>query len=130
MTEDEARHILNDSLLRADVVRVHWYELVEHQGLKIPLCRSTVHRWMMRSGCTHDRAQQAYYTDDHDRPDVVEYREQYTEALRTISLYLSLWVHVCKDLSSQALDALSEDVDRQEVFEYVNRKGLSVWNST
>lgn len=43
--------------------------------------------------------------------------------MRRISLRLPLWVPVgWNALSSQALDALLEDIDRREAYEYVDRK--------
>lgn len=56
-TVDEVFPFVKDTLLRADVVGVYFYTLFKKHGLKIPVSRWTVHRWMITSGCTHHRAQ-------------------------------------------------------------------------
>ncbi|CAM9740489.1 unnamed protein product, partial [Sphacelaria rigidula] len=40
-----------------------------HSTLHIPT--STVHSWVTKLGCTYERHSQSYYTDGHERPDVV-----------------------------------------------------------
>lgn len=47
-------------------------------GLTLPISQTTPHSWMIKLGCKFDHAKQSYYTDSHERADVVEYRGRHT----------------------------------------------------
>lgn len=65
VTVDRVPHHMTDELLKAHIVGVdvHFGVLVENHRQKIPVSRYTVHRWMVRGGCTYDEARQTYYPD-------------------------------------------------------------------
>ena len=47
-------------------------------SLALPISKTTTYSWMIKRGCNFDRAKQSYYTDGHERADVVEHRGEYT----------------------------------------------------
>lgn len=55
-------------------------------GLTLPICKTTTHAWMIKLGCNFDRAKQSYYSDGHERADVVEHRGEYTRRRRRLAL--------------------------------------------
>eukprot|EP01043_Picozoa_sp_COSAG02_P043525 COSAG02_NODE_3799_length_6215_cov_11.385710_1_plen_882_part_00 len=70
---------------------------LEKYGVKFPVCRDTVWHWMLRAGaqCTRDGNTQTYYTDNHNRPDVVEYREKdYTPHMLDIEDRMYAWLQL------------------------------------
>eukprot|EP00981_Chlorochromonas_danica_P011863 scaffold4320_cov172-Ochromonas_danica.AAC.1 len=40
-----------------------------------PLTRSTVHEWMLAAGADYHAVSKTYYTDNHDTPDNIKYRD-------------------------------------------------------
>ena len=66
-------------------------ERLDKYGLSLPVSSTTVHSWMVKLGCTYDRAGQSYYTDGHERKDVVEYRKEYVRAKRRHALRQPCW---------------------------------------
>ncbi|CAN0586689.1 unnamed protein product, partial [Laminaria digitata] len=57
---------------------------LEKYGLSLPISTSTTHSWMIKLGCTYDRAKQWFYTDAHEREDVVENRGCYIRQKRRV----------------------------------------------
>ena len=45
--------------------------MLEKYGLSLPISTSTTHSWLIKLGCKYDRAHQSFYTDAHERKDVV-----------------------------------------------------------
>ena len=64
---------------------------------------------MIKLGCTYERHTQSYYTDGHERPDVVESRKVYIRQKRVIALRQPVWVQIVKSsLSQQELERLDD----------------------
>ena len=76
MTADKTQKYINNILFAGEggMQRLAYY------GLTPPISKTTVHAWMIKHDCKFDRAQQSYYTDGHERADVVEHREEYTSS--------------------------------------------------
>lgn len=51
---------------------------LEKHGINVQMgpSRDTAHLWMIKSGCKWTKAKVCYYTDNHNREDVVKYRDQ------------------------------------------------------
>lgn len=95
VTVHQAWQFVNNCLLRPDKCGMSAVDLHEKYGLSLPLSQNTERRWMKRAGCKYERATQTYYTDGHNKPDVVKYRDEtHIEQLWRISLRLPLWVQV------------------------------------
>lgn len=60
-------------------------------GLTLPISSTTVHSWMVKLGCKYERAVQSYYTDGHEREDVVQYRGVYCREKRRHALRQPCW---------------------------------------
>ena len=60
-------------------------------NLENGLSRSTVHCWMLWSGCKYEESKQCYYTDFHNRPDVLAYRNKYIAERHRLALLQPLW---------------------------------------
>ncbi|CAM9286210.1 unnamed protein product [Sphacelaria rigidula] len=97
---------------------------LERYNLTLPISASTIHSWVTKLGCTYERHSQSYYTDGHERPDVVESRNEYIKQKRGIALRQPLWVHVEKSsLSEQelakfeVLKGTGDETDDAEVYE-------------
>ncbi|CAN0187432.1 unnamed protein product [Laminaria digitata] len=106
---------------RVTVQRVHKYVnevLLAREGgllklgeynLTLPISRSTIHSWMIKLGCTYERHTQSYYTDGHERPDVVESRKVYIRQKRVIALRQPVWVQIMRSaLTPQELERLDD----------------------
>ena len=89
---------------------------LDKYGLSSPVSSTTVHSWMVKLGCTYDRAGQSYYTDGHERKDVVEYRKEYVRAKRRHALRQPCWKRVeWEPLTADeksSFDALVESEDK------------------
>lgn len=98
------------------LVREGGLERLDKYGLSLPVSSTTVHSWMVKLGCTYDRAGQSYYTDGHERKDVVEYRKEYVRAKRRHALRQPCWKRVeWEPLTADeksSFDALVESEDK------------------
>lgn len=72
------------------------------------ISRDTAHRWMLLHGCSYEKYTRTYYTDSHNSPSTVSYRNtEYIPKLDVISVREPLWVSVREqDASQAALDHL------------------------
>ena len=62
------------------------------------ICLNTAHRWLLHLGYSYDFNKKTYYTDGHERPDVVADREnRFLSAYFSLELYCHRWVHLTKD---------------------------------
>jgi hypothetical protein len=69
----------------------------EDNKLNLPVSLSCVHSWMLRVGCSYDAFKKTYYTDNHDRPDVVEDRVRYGEENVVFSKRKPLWAQLPRE---------------------------------
>lgn len=71
---------------------------------------------MVRLSCKYDRHNHSYYTDGHERDDVVPYRKEYIKLTRRLSLRQPLWVLVEKaslsEAETTALEGIRERGDK------------------
>ena len=71
------------------------YQNLESFHLKLPLNTTTVHRWMLRCGASYRKGKQTYYTDNHDTPENINYRNNvYIPKLTELSKRLPEWISV------------------------------------
>lgn len=84
----KARHDEEDPHVHHHVIFANegGIEKLEEYELTFPVSLSTVHSWMIRLGCKYDRHRQSYYTDGHERPDVVESRKKYLKQKLKLAL--------------------------------------------
>lgn len=68
---------------------------LEDFGINMPFAHSTIHRWMIKCGARYYAAKQSHYTDHHDAPDTIKYRETvYIPTMNLLSLRAAEWVTV------------------------------------
>ena len=67
---------MRDLINKGDDEGLQMKQFVEHRGIKLSLgiCRRTAYNWMILAGMKFTETRQTYYTDAHNRPDVVKYR--------------------------------------------------------
>lgn len=83
--------------------------MLEKYNLIVPIARCTIHSCLKKLGCTYERHSQSYYTDGHERPDVVESRKGYVSKGRKFALRKPLWVRVeTASLSPQELERFND----------------------
>ncbi|CAN0077014.1 unnamed protein product [Scytosiphon promiscuus] len=91
LTVHAVREYINKELFAdemKDASRLPLYQV------NIPVSLSTTHQWMIRLGCKYERATKSYYTDTHEKEEVVKYRGQYVTQKRKLALRQPLWVQV------------------------------------
>ena len=64
---EKVREYINNVLLAREGGNL----MLEKYGLSLPISTSTTHSWLIKLGCKYDRAHQSFYTDAHERKDVV-----------------------------------------------------------
>ncbi|CAB1097803.1 unnamed protein product [Ectocarpus sp. CCAP 1310/34] len=70
--------------------------LLSHQ-VNLPVSMVTTHSWIIALGCKYERATKSFYTDGHEKKDVVVYRGKYIDVKRKLALRQPLWVRVQRD---------------------------------
>ncbi|CAB1102065.1 unnamed protein product [Ectocarpus sp. CCAP 1310/34] len=65
--------------------------------VNLPVSMATTHSWMIALGCKYERATKSFYTDGHEKKDVVVYRGKYIDVKRKLALRQPLWVRVQRD---------------------------------
>ncbi|CAM9757798.1 unnamed protein product [Sphacelaria rigidula] len=99
---------------------------LERYSLTLPISASTIHSCVTKLGCTYERHSQSYYTDGHERPDIVESRNEYIKEKREIALGQPLWEHVENASLSEheqelanfeVLEGTGDETDDAEVYE-------------
>jgi hypothetical protein len=86
------------SVLINDFLRALPESIVEEHGILLPLNRSTSYRWMLALGARRVTYVKSYYTDRHEAPDVVAYRNTYLDIVNThIEPRLMHWVVMTSD---------------------------------
>lgn len=104
LTVKQVQAYINDTLFAND-----WSRLLQKHELALPVSLSTTHSWMIKLGCKYERASISFYTDGHERPDVVAYRGEYIKLKRKFALRQAVWVRVQKEsLSADELRRLND----------------------
>ena len=70
-----ARKHLGGAPSKAEIL-VETQQMCSSNGLQYPICRSTVHAWMVKAGMVTGDFQQNYMTDTHNKPAVVKFRDE------------------------------------------------------
>lgn len=65
--------------------------------VKMPVSMPTTLAWMKCLGCKHERHTKTYYTDTHEKEEVVKDRGEYIEKKRKMALRQPMWVRVHRD---------------------------------
>ena len=87
---EKVREYINNVLLAREGGNL----MLKKYGLSLPISTSTTHSWLIKLGCKYDRAHQSFYTDAHERKDVVENRGWYVREKRRLALRQSCWKSV------------------------------------
>ena len=95
----ESTKVFINNLLRSNVLGDEGKEMIEFLeqrgiSLKKGICRRTTYNWMISAGMEYKESTITYYTDGHNRPDVVAYRNEYIDRRSKISLRQPLYVKV------------------------------------
>ena len=86
---DAVWEYLNNDLLKNEAAHL------DKHGLSLPISRSTAWAWIHKIEDTaHQEASKHYYTDNHEKPEVVEYRRKYVERQMALELRKPVWVQV------------------------------------
>ncbi|CAM9392075.1 unnamed protein product [Hapterophycus canaliculatus] len=94
-----------------DLARLHSYQVT------LPVSLFTAHSWMIKLGCQYERATKSFYTDGHERKDVVEYRGEYIQMRRKLALRQNVWTQLRKASLSPT------ELERIEHFKGANPEG-------
>lgn len=113
---------INKTLLTEEHTSMGDAKMRDAYGIVKPVSRGLVHSWMRRADCQFDRATQTYYTDGHNKPEVVADRLVYLAKLRRLSLRQPVWVQVPrKHLTDEIMTSIHHDGLPCEVFEYEDK---------
>ena len=97
--------LVQDFILNVEVPRLIHYpmeqsgdeltkeEFLKENGLK-KICSNTVHRWMRFLGFKRDRYRKGFYTDNHEREDVVVHRIEYCIQFLKLEIRAAVWVQL------------------------------------
>ena len=113
MRDEQGNVILDD-----DGNEIFERDRLEKYGVEFPVCRDTVFHWMIRAGavCTRDGNTQTYYTDNHNRADVVEYREKdYTPHMLDIEDRMYVWLQLSTTELAQIQEHHPDLTPRREI---------------
>lgn len=61
----------------------------------------TVRRWMKVAGFSYCEHKKHYYVDNHEHPNIVKYRKEFTERYLKREKYMYRWVHVTVEVAEQ-----------------------------
>lgn len=121
LTVSKVVDYINNTLLTEKHTSMGDAKMKDVYGIVRPVSRGLVHSWLRRADCKFDRATQSYYTDGHNKPEVVASRLVYLAKLRRISLRQPVWVQMpLADLSEEAVKSIEHDGLRCEVYKYVH----------
>ena len=85
---------MRDLINKGDDEGLQIKQFVEHRGIKLSLgiCRRTAFNWMILAGMKFTETRQTYYTDAHNRPDVVKYRTEYIARRKELALRQPVYI--------------------------------------
>ncbi|CAN0302378.1 unnamed protein product [Ascophyllum nodosum] len=92
ITVKEVRTYINSTLFENETGDLS--RLLSTYQVTLPVSLSTTHSWMINLGCKYERATKSFYTDGHERPEVVAYRGEYIEMRWKLALRQPLWAQV------------------------------------
>jgi len=81
-------------------IEVDERERLEKFGISFPIDRDVVYGWMQKAGatCERDGDKKTYYTDGHNREDVVDYREKiYTPTMKKLEERMHLYLNLTSE---------------------------------
>ncbi|CAN0554353.1 unnamed protein product, partial [Ectocarpus sp. 12 AP-2014] len=110
---------INNILLTKAHTNMGAAKMKDVYGISTPVSRGLVHSWMKMADCQFDRATQTYYTDGHNKPEVIASRLVYLAELRRLSLRQPVWMQMpLEDLSKGDKEAIEHEGLPCEVYEY------------
>ena len=86
---DNAAKFINETLLPSLPAGM----LAEYK-IKLPVARSTAHRWLAAADIRRGWATQNYYNDNHQAPLVIKQREEYIPIRKELELRQPLWIQL------------------------------------
>ena len=89
LSAEKAAAYLNNELLAA----VPAAQLMNF-GINLPVHVCTARRWMQRLGAESSTYQQGFFTDNHCKPEVVEFRKQFCHEEALMHARMPLWCHL------------------------------------
>ncbi|CAB1104406.1 unnamed protein product [Ectocarpus sp. CCAP 1310/34] len=87
--------IMSEEDLKDELIK--WMRTQKRLTVNLPVSMATTHSWMIALGCKYERATKSFYTDGHEKKDVVVYRGKYIDVKRKLALRQPLWVRVQRD---------------------------------
>ena len=78
-------------------------------NIRFPISPSTAYTWMLRVGCERGHAQAGYYTDRHEAPDVVAYRQEYVRRSIKREFRMPLWVQLTAHDATELRQRMKND---------------------
>eukprot|EP00733_Pompholyxophrys_punicea_P000119 Pompholyxophrys_punicea_v1_NODE_18_length_5920_cov_44.741176.p1 type:complete len:649 gc:universal NODE_18_length_5920_cov_44.741176:695-2641(+) len=116
----KACNFLNLELLPNEGLTV----LLNRYKITLPIAPSTAHAWLLRAGARYESISKSYYTDGHEKKDVVEDRRRYLNETDVLSLRLPLWLQVPQ--SDLSVTHESQKWEANRVHHYINSTGVSM----
>jgi hypothetical protein len=91
-------------------------QMCNREGLKFPICRSTVAAWCKKAGMETRDATQNFMTDTHNQPATIKYRDTiYTPRMDARELRQHLWVHLTLSSFNELLEEARKTVPDLQV---------------
>ncbi|CAN0453430.1 unnamed protein product, partial [Pylaiella littoralis] len=104
LTVKDVQNYINQWLFANEIGELS--RLLSYQ-VNLPVSMATTHSWMIALGCKYERATKSFYTDGHEKKDVVVYRGKFIDVKRKLALRQPLWVRVQRDtLTPEELQGL------------------------
>jgi len=68
--------------------------MLAEYNVKLPVARSTAHRWLAAADIRRGWATQNYYNDNHQAPLVIKQRDEYIPVRKELELRQPLWIQL------------------------------------
>ena len=90
-----AQQYVNSTLLKDVSVTV-----LQQYGLKLPVSHDTVHNWMKKCGASRMDNKKTYYNDQHQNPQVINYRTELFKRLYILQKRMRVW-NLCNKIEQE-----------------------------
>ncbi|CAB9530448.1 hypothetical protein SEMRO_2887_G339390.1 [Seminavis robusta] len=100
-------------------------EFLKANGLK-NVCHKTIHRWLGFLGFRCSIYKKDFYTDVHERPDVVESRIDYCLELTKLEVHCAVWVQLTAERANELKEAKRINPDNAGIPVTTSAEGTSL----